>query len=168
MNMNTPKSSRSVVEQITNNTTGWIGHHPHENKAIGKGQTFIAATEADMESIAVYANIVSKPGTLMMTLHTYDPQQKSWGPALGSASVRLTKTDTEKWIAFNLPAVHLDQGKAYGFRLESDDSFIGVGEAALTKQPSVTGQEWQFINNDQKGKAFSYFSLAFKVGLRAA
>ena len=101
----------------------------------------------------------------MMTIHSFDPQKNSWGPSLGSANVDCKPSDSGKWIAFNIPSVHLDKGKSYGFRLESHDCYMGVGEAAgsANKPPLNSGQEWQFNNNDQKGNAYSYFSLAFKV-----
>lgn len=169
MNKNLPPL-RTAVEQVIVNTTGWVGHHPHENKDLSKGQTFIASTETDVDNIAVYSNHVSMPGHVVMTVHNYDPQQQSWGPALTSATINVSKTDNEKWIDFHLPSLHLVKGHAYGFRLISHDSYIGVGEAAISsRQPlPVAGQEWQFIDDEQQGNAFSYFSLAFKVGKRAA
>ncbi len=165
MNSHTPNASHPMVQQTTNNTTGWVGHHPREHKEISRGQTFVASAEADINAIEVYSNFVSQPGNVMMTIHSFDPQQNSWGPALGSASVDLKKSDSEKWIAFKIPSLHLDKGKSYGFRLESHDSYLGVGEAAgSAKQPPFSaGQEWKFINNDKHGDAYSYFSLAFKV-----
>jgi hypothetical protein len=169
MNTKNQHSLNSMVEQITNNTTGWIGHHPRENNEIARGQTFVASKEADVNAIEVYSNIVSKPGNIMMTIHSFDPQKNSWGPSLGSANVDIKKSDSEKWIAFYIPSLHLDKGKSYGFRLESHDSYIGVGEAAGSAKhpPFIAGQEWQFINNNQTGDAFTYFSLAFKVGTKA-
>jgi len=166
MNKNT---SHSTVEQVTNNATSWVGHHPRDHKQISSGQTFIAHTEGDVEAIEVYTNIVTKPGHVNMTIHSFDPQQKSWGPALGSASVECSQSDSGKWMAFNIPSLHLSKGASYGFRLESQDSYIGVGEAAgSAKQPPFSaGQEWHFTNNDQKADAYSYFSLAFKVDIRA-
>jgi hypothetical protein len=157
-----------MVEQVTNNTTGWIGHHPKENNDIVRGQTFTASTEADVNAIEVYSNIVSQPGNLMMTIHSFDPQHNSWGPTLGSASVDMKKTDSNKWIAFKIPSVHLDKGKSYGFRLESHDSYIGIGEAAGSAKhpPFAAGQEWQFTTNNKRGDAYTYFSLAFKVGVK--
>ncbi|MEO6489915.1 MAG: hypothetical protein ABIO04_08265 [Ferruginibacter sp.] len=167
--MNTTPSLRSTIEQVTNNTTGWVGQDPQQHTVMGKGQTFVAVNDADVDSIAVYANIISQPGNVLMTVHQYDPLEKAWGPAIGSASLRLTQHDTEKWVAFKLPTVHLNKGRSYGFKLESNDSFIGVGEAAgSAKQPPfISGQEWQFSDREQNGNAYSYFSLAFKVGMRA-
>jgi len=169
MNPNTPHAGNPIVQQVTNNATGWVGHHPGQNKDIARGQTFVAATEADVNAIEVYSNIVSQPGNVMMTIHSFDPQKNSWGPSLGSANVDMKKSDSGKWIAFNIPPLHLDKGKSYGFRLESQDCYIGVGEAAgSAKQPPFSaGQEWQFTPNNQKGDAYSYFSLAFKVGKKS-
>ncbi|MEJ7587546.1 MAG: hypothetical protein WKI04_08290 [Ferruginibacter sp.] len=162
---NTPL--KAVVEQVTNNTTSWIGHHSFTNKNIVGGQTFIAPSEGQLEAIKVFTSIVTSPGNVLMTLHTFDPQLKSWGPVLGSASIECTRNDTGKWKSFNIPGLHLNKGKAYGFRLESSDSYIGMGEAASQTPPLINGQEWKFVNKDPQGQSFSYFSLAFKVELRA-
>jgi hypothetical protein len=44
---------------------------------------------------------------------------------------------------------------------------IGLGEAATgTKQP-FTGHEWNGDSTNQRGRFYSYFSLAFKVELCA-
>ncbi len=164
MNKNNAHSS---VEQITNNATSWVGQHPRDNKEISRGQTFIANTEGDVDAIEVYTNIVTKPGHVNMTIHSFDPQQKTWGPALESSNVECSQADSGKWIAFNIPSLHLNKGASYGFRLQSNDCYMGVGEAAgSAKQPPFSaGQEWHF-NNDQKVAAYSYFSLAFKVDIK--
>ena len=84
--------------------------------------------------------------------------------------VSLTKwLGNGKWMAFDLSGLHLAKGQTYGFRLESPDSYIGMGEAAGSAQqpPFNNGKEWKFTNNDQKGDSYSYFSLAFKVEIRA-
>ncbi|MES2429574.1 MAG: hypothetical protein V4556_01480 [Bacteroidota bacterium] len=171
MNTNTKSSSlHSVVEQVTNNTTSWIGHRRGDNKDVIGGQTFVATSEGDLEAIEVFSSIVTDTGKVVMTVHNFDTQNKSWGPALGSASVEFNKADTGKWVAFNLPGLHLNKGQSYGFKLESGEAFIGVGEAAGSYQqpPFTSGQEWRFTNNNKNGDAFSYFSLAFKVDLKAA
>lgn len=159
----------SAVEQVTNNTTSWIGRRTRDNEDVVTGQTFIAPSEGDLEAIEVFSSIVTRPGKVTMTLHNFDVQQNSWGPALGSASVDINNGEAGKWLAFNIPGQHLDKGKAYGFRLGSTDTYIGVGEAAGSHQmpPFVAGQEWQFTKGDLVGQSFSYFSLAFKIGLRA-
>lgn len=158
-----------IVQQVTNNATSWIGHR-RDNEALISGQTFIAPKEGDLQSIEVFSTIVTKPGKVIMTLHHFDTEQKSWGPALGSSSVEINSNEAGKWLAFTIPGMHLHKGRSYGFRLESPDTLIGVGEAAgnLSRPPFSYGQEWQFTNGLSEGQAFSCFSLAFKVGMKAA
>ncbi len=169
--MNTPtrsNHSQEATRQTTNNTTGWIGHLPGHKEHISRGQTFMVDADGDLQTVEVFSNMVKDNGHVVMTVHNFDPNQKSWGPALGSARVEFKKTDSGKWIEFNIPALHLDKGKSYGFRLDSEDACIGVGEAAGSSKhpPFKTGQEWKFTNNN-KGDSFSYFSLAFKLGITA-
>lgn len=163
-------SSNAVVEQLTNNTTTWLGHRKGDHKEIVTGQTFIAPTEGDLDSIEVFSSIVANPGDVVMTLHLFDTLQQSWGPSLGSAHVAFNRTLNNKWVAFNIPGMHLTKGKSYGFRLESHDSYVGVGEAAgsASQPPFTSGKEWKFTANSNIVDAFSYFSLAFRVGLKAA
>jgi hypothetical protein len=170
MNTNTKNPiSSAVAEQTQNNTTGWIGHIPGDNKHIVRGQTFISNAEGDLEAIEVYSNMVKDPGKVVMTVHNFDPQQKSWGPALASSSVEFKKADAEKWMTFHIPGLHLHKGNSYGFRIETNESLIGIGEAVRSaNQPPLTGQEWKFTGNNQKGDAYSYISLAFKVDVKAA
>jgi hypothetical protein len=159
----------AVVQQVTNNTTSWIGKRSRDNEDIVSGQTFVAPSEGDLDAIEVFSSIVTKPGKVIMTLHSFDSQQKSWGPALGTSSVDISSTEAGKWLAFSMNGMHLDKGQSYGFKLESPDTYIGVGEAAgcHTKPPFGAGQEWQFTKKKSNGECFSYFSLAFKVDMRA-
>ncbi len=167
-NKNSPQFA--VLQQVTNNATSWIGHRVSDNKDVITGQTFVAPKEGGLAAIKVFSSIITKPGHVIMTLHNFDTEQKSWGPALGTASVEILNTEAGKWLAFDMPGMHLDKGKAYGFRLESPDTYIGVGEAAgdLSKPPFSYGQEWQFTKEQSEGQSFSYFSLAFKVDMQAA
>ncbi|MEP7107423.1 MAG: hypothetical protein ABI760_05560 [Ferruginibacter sp.] len=170
MNTNINKfTGKAVVEQITNNTTSWIGHHKIDNKDIIGGQTFISPSDVDLEAIEVFTSIVTTPGKVLMTLHPFDTILKSWGPVLGSASVDFNRADNGKWKSFIIPGLHLNKGKAYGFRLESTNSYIGVGETvgSYDTPPIINGQEWKFTGNDKKGQSYSYFSLAFRVEARA-
>lgn len=158
-----------VVQQVTNNTTSWLGKRSRDNEDIISGQTFIAPTEGDLDAIEVFSSIVTKPGKVIMTLHSFDTLHKSWGPALSTSSVDIQNTEAGKWLAFSMQGMHLDKGQSYGFKLESPDTYIGVGEAAGSHRtpPFDAGQEWQFTKNHSKGECFSYFSLAFKVDMRA-
>ncbi len=156
---------RSAVEQTTHNATTWIGHRKHDNNNLATGQTFLSPSETDLESIEVYSSIVTKPGKVTMTVHSFDAQQNKWGPSLGTATVEFTHNCNGKWIPFPIPGLHLSKGMTYGFKLESSETYVGMGEAAgSAKQPLFnTGKEFRFVNNAQAPDAFSYFSLAFKV-----
>lgn len=161
---------RPTVEQITHNATTWFGHRRYDNNNMATGQTFLAPAEGDLDSIEVFSSIVTKPGKVTMTLHSFDPQQNKWGPSMGASTVEFNHHSNGKWIPFPLQGLHLNKGLTYGFKLESSETYVGVGEAAWsTNHPSyVVGKEWRFINNSQTPDAYAYFSLAFKVGLRAA
>jgi hypothetical protein len=156
------------VEQVNNQITSWIGNGSGEMKNIAGGQTFIATTEGILESIEVFSNIVSNPGIVKMTFHQFDPLQRIWGPALCTTDVEFSQNSTGNWVVFPMEGVHLTRGASYGFKMQSVDALIGVGEAVGNhrEQPFSNGQEWQFNNNI--AYAFSYFSLAFKIDLKAA
>jgi hypothetical protein len=166
--MNTVQKSRPVIEQVTNNTTSWIGRRT-DNKELLCGQTFISPTDGDLETIEIYSSIVSKPGKVVMTLHHFDQQNKTWGPPIASSSMEVNNSFSGKWIPFHIPGMHFVKNGSYGFRLESSTAYMGLGEAAgsYAQPPFRDGQEWQFTNHNQEGNPFSYFSLAFRVGLRA-
>ncbi len=165
----TNSKSQTILQQVTNNTTSWIGHRPGDKNEIIGGQTFTSPKEGDLDGIEVIPAMVTTPGKVMMTVHSFDPQNKIWGPALGSTSIEINKDDTGKWVRFNIPGLHINQGKTYGFRLECPDTLMGMAEAAGSHKtpPFSDGQEWRFNSGDKKGHSFSYFSLAFKIGLRA-
>ena len=163
-------ATRSTVEQINHNATTWIGHRRYDNSNMVTGQTFMAPSGGDLDTIEVYSSVVTRPGKVTLTLHSFDPQQNKWGPGLGTATVDFDHNSNGKWIPFKLQGLQLTKGLSYGFKLECTETYIGVGEAAGSYQhpPFITGQEWRFINNNQTPDAYSYFSLAFKVGLKAA
>ncbi|MEP6675506.1 MAG: hypothetical protein ABJA78_10130 [Ferruginibacter sp.] len=158
-----------VVEQINNTTTSWIGRYPGEDNDIKSGQTFLSPSGGELDSIEIFSSLVVRSGEVLITFHEFDAVNKEWGIKIASASVMFNKSDSNKWISFPLQGIQLQQGKWYGFMLQSPSSLIGVGEAAGTHRepPNGEGQEWKFISGDNKGKAFTYFSLAFKVELRA-
>lgn len=168
--MNTQtRSSDPFIEQLTNNATSWLGHRQADHKEIIMGQTFVAPGAGDLDSIEVYSAIVASPGEVKMSLHRFDTEKQSWGPELGVAHVNFNSSCNDKWIAFKMPGLHLDKGFTYGFLLESHDSYIGLGEAAGSAKnpPFASGKEWMFIDRN-KAHEYAYFSLTFKVGLKAA
>ena len=166
---NPSTSSHTAVQQLTNNATSWLGHRKGDHKEIAMGQTFMATSEGYLESIEVFSSIVANPGQVVMTLHAFDPHKESWGPSLGSATVNFNEKCNDKWVAFNIPGLHLTKGNSYGFRLESHASYIGVVDAVGSAKhpPFASGKQFKFYSNDIEGDVFTYFSLAFKVGLRA-
>ena len=160
---------KAVVQQVTNNTTSWIGHRHGETKERITGQTFTCPTEGELECIEVLSTHVTNDGPVQLTLHAFDTDRKTWGPALKTSTVEFRQKDTGRWIAFPLDGVHLEKGRTYGFRLQSNAGLVGVGEAAGSNErlPLMGGQEWITTPEDQSGNFYSYLSLAFKVELRA-
>jgi hypothetical protein len=158
-----------VVQQVNNNTTAWMGHHHKDGVDIAAGQTFICPSEGDLDNIEIFPTLVIKPGHANMTIHSFDPTTKKWGPVLKSTSIEIDKNDADKWVSFPQKGLHLTKGCTYGFQLHSKDMFIGIAEAAGSHQhpPYTGGQEWIANEGDLSGKYFSYLSLAFKVGIRA-
>ncbi len=162
-------SKRSIAEQTVNNATCWVGHRNSDNKDIATGQTFVANAEGELETIAVFPTLVTRPGRVVMTVHDFDSQENKWGASLGSAIVELTRDSNNRWVPFYLNGLHLTKGKTYGFKLESSDTYIGIGEAAFSAASTFISDkenEWKFENSRQQ--PFHYFSLAYKVGLKAA
>lgn len=160
---------KAVVQQVTNNTTSWFGNRHGEARNRITGQTFICPSEGELDSIEVLSAHVTNDGPVQLTLHAFEPNHKTWGPALKNSTVEFKKNDTGKWIAFPLGGIHLKNGMSYGFRLKSENGLIGVGEAAgsYDRSPCIGGQEWTATADDQSGDFYSYLSLAFKVELRA-
>jgi hypothetical protein len=161
-----PKS-RPVLSQTENNTTLWIGHLQTEHNDRLAGQTFSCPAEGLLNNIQVYSAAVTRAGEMTLTLHEFDEVSRSWGPAISQSSLHIEKNDAAKWIRFGLEPVSLQKNKTYGFRLQANDSIIGIGEAASNaKRPFSFGHEWNG-NGNEKGNYFSYFSLAFKVEMCA-
>jgi hypothetical protein len=157
-----------VLQQTTNNTTAWMGHGLTDEDIVA-GQTFTCPSEGELGGIEIFSSLVIKPGHAHMTVHPFDPASKKWGDALLSTSVKIDKTDSEKWILFPHHGLTLQKGNTYGFRLQSDDMYIGIGEAAGSHShpPFSGGQEWISPSDSHPGKYFNYLSLAFKVEMRA-
>ena len=157
-----------VLTQAENNTTLWIGHLKSDPTDHFAGQTFICPSAGMLDNIQVYSSSVHSPGEIMLTLHEFDAEARIWGPAICKSSLSLEKADHTKWIRFELQPVPLYKEATYGFRLQTADALIGIGEAATgNKKPFTFGHEWNGDSKNQQGRYFSYFSLAFKVELCA-
>ena len=132
------------------------------------GQTFQCPEEGSLTKIQVYSIAVSHPGRLILTLHEFDKQRKNWGRVLSFAEIEVDEKDAENWMQFTLQAVPLHKDNTYGFRLKSPDTLVAIGEAAWSsKHPFIYGEEWNTNNIENKDHYYRYFSLAFKVELRA-
>ncbi len=161
--------SKAAVQQVINNTTSWIGNRHGETKSSTSGQTFTCPTEGELDAIEVVLTHITNNGPVDLTIHSFDSDNKIWGPELGTSTVEFKRTDTGKWVSFPLKGLPLQKGMTYGFRLKCETGLIGIGEAAgsFDRLPFIGGQEWVATSDNQSGNYFSYLSLAFKVELRA-
>ena len=156
-----------ALEQLHRNTSLWVGHLNSGPDHLA-GQTFQCPEDCSLSKIQVYSIAVSHPGRLILTLHEFDKQRKTWGQVLSSSELAVDANDAENWIQFPLQNVHLRKDNTYGFRLKSPDTFVAIGEAAWSsKNPFSYGEEWSINNIENKDHYYRYFTLAFKVELRA-
>jgi hypothetical protein len=159
---------RPVLTQAENNTTIWIGHLRSDTTDHFAGQTFKCPAEGFLDNIQIYASTVHYPGEITMTFYEFDAQAKNWGPSIASSTIFLQRDNASSWIKFDLEGISLFRDINYGFRLKSPEALIGLGEAAsVNKEPFSFGHEWNGDSVNEKGNFFTYFSLAFKVELRA-
>ena len=156
-----------VITQDKKNTTLWIGHLATDPMEHYAGQIFTCPSSGLIDNIQLYAAAVQNPGEVDLTLHEFDPATKGWGNMLASTSLSIDKNDHTKWIRFSLPALQLNQGHTYGFRVHSKNGMVGLGEAATANNSPFKGQEWNADSLNQRGYYYSYFNLAFKVELCA-
>lgn len=156
--------SRPILTQSNTNTTLWIGHLQTEPTDHFGGQTFRCPSEGMLDNIQLYSSAVQYPGEITLTLHEFDSKTKSWGPAIGSSNLEIKKGDDARWIRFDFTPTPMQKETVYGFRLQSKDALVAIGEAASgTKQPFTFGHEWNADSKNERGNYFSYFSLAFKI-----
>ena len=159
---------RPVISQAENNTTLWIGHLQTDPTDHYGGQTFTCPSDGQLDNIQLYASSIQYPGEIQLTVHEFDPETKTWGPSLAESSLEVKKDDHEKWIRFHLPSLQLNKASTYGFRVHTSNAMIGLGEAVCDNQnPFTFGHEWNGDSINQRGHYYSYFSLTFKVELRA-
>lgn len=159
---------RPVITQTENNTTLWIGHLTNDASDRLAGQTFTCPSGGLINNIQVFSSAVTQPGEVALTLHEFDAAGKTWGPAISQSVLNIEKTDTSKWLSFELEPVNLEKNGSYGFRLQTEKGIIGFGEAiSHAHKPFPFGQAWSSDSGRKGERFFSYFSLAFKVELCA-
>jgi hypothetical protein len=160
--------AQPVLTQTQNNTTLWIGHLLDDPNDHFAGQTFKCPSDGLLDNIQIYSSAVQKPGEMSLTLHEFDNRTKTWGSSIGNSTIGLQRGDDAKWIRFELQPVPLRKDSVYGFRLQTSNALIGIGEAATgTKDPFTFGHEWSGDSKNMQGHFYTYFSLAFKIVLRA-
>lgn len=156
------------LEQLHKNTCLWIGHMDAGPIDHFAGQTFECPNDGALNRIQVYSIAVSHPGKVILTLHEFDKESKSWGNILSSSEIGVDETNIDHWVQFPLQSIQLRKDNVYGFRLQSPDTLIAIGEAAWpSKYPFEYGEEWSINNVENKDHYYKYFSLAFKIELRA-
>jgi hypothetical protein len=167
--MKTPqRSSRPILSQTEKNTTLWIGHLTNDSNDRLAGQTFSCPSDGLLDNIQVYSSAVTQPGEVVLTVHEFDPASKAWGPAIGQSSLGIERIDASRWLRFDLEPVNLQKDRHYGFRLQTEQGIIGIGEAVSHAQnPFPFGQAWSSDTGRVGERFFSYFSLAFKVEMCA-
>ena len=157
-----------ALEQLHSNKSLWVGHMGASSTDHFAGQTFQCPDEGKLNKIQVYSMAVPHPGKVILTLHEFDRKAKKWGPALTSSEIKVDSNDEENWMQFPIHSVPLHRGNTYGFQLKSPDGLVAIGEAAWTNKHSFNyGEEWSVNNIENKDHYYRYFSLAFKVQLRA-
>ena len=162
--MKTIPNSRPLLSQTLTNTTLWIGHLSSDpNDHLG-GQTFTSPSDGVLSNIQIFSQAVPQPGNLQMTLHQFDCGSLEWGPAIARAEMNVEKNDESSWLQFSLDPITLEKNSCYGFRLETQDALIGIGEAASHAHRHFPfGQSWNGDGRDLRGAFYNFFSLAFKV-----
>ena len=159
---------RPILSQTRNNTTTWIGHLQNDTLDHLGGQTFKCPDDGYLDNIQVYASVIQRPGEVQLTLYEFDDHTKVWSHSISSSSIAVNMQDEGSWLSFILPRIFLSKHKTYGFRLQSNNAMVGIGEFARgNNEPCSFGQEWNADSNNQEGVFFTWFSLAFKVEMVA-
>lgn len=159
---------KPVLTQTDSNTTLWIGHSQTDPADHYGGQTFVCPAEGRLDNIQLFATAVPVAGELLLTLHAFDTKQRSWGPVLAQTSRLVNADDRNNWLSFSMPDIALEKGLCYGFRIQARKGLVALAEAACdNKHPFGFGQEWSADSLNQQGHYYSFFSLAFKVEMRA-
>lgn len=159
---------KPVLTQTASNTTLWIGHTQTDPADHYGGQTFNCPSSGQLDNIQLYATAVPIAGELLVTLHAFDNEQQTWGPVLAQSSKAITAADRGHWLSFAMPSVTLEKNNCYGFRIQARGGLVALAEAACdNKHPFNFGQEWNADSFNQRGHFYSFFSLAFKVEMRA-
>lgn len=161
-----PQGGSRRISQLQTNGCRWLGDFREETAEHMAGQTFQINQSGQLETISVYCEMVHRQGKVRMSLHRFDEEEHNWGPALGIQEMEIPKGSDPTWVDFNLGQVSLDGNSRYGFRLQTQDALIALGEAVWGNDKNDwTGEEWIAKGNEKGGHYFRYFSLVYSVGM---
>lgn len=157
-------NARPVISQLQNNSSEWFGHFYSNDDDAMLGQIFQMPETTRVNSISVYSDHVQHAGKVIFSLHQFDHEKHQWGPVLCKTELLVKKHNSAEWLEFDLPGVTLEKNKDYGFRLESSDALVSVGEVAWASRNKVMhGEEWCAHSNERSERYYNYFSLVFSV-----
>src|SRR5437762_12885297 len=92
-----------VITQIENNTTLWVGHLQTDPIDHFAGQTFECPSTGELDNIQIFSSAVQNPGEMVLTLHSFDAENKTWGSQLVSAKVDIQKKMKKNGYALICP-----------------------------------------------------------------
>ena len=151
------------------NSISWVGHFLINGKDQYKlaGQTFKSPLNGWLRRIDIYTSGIQHPGVLELTLHPFDDMRHQWQEELARSSLLVARNGNDPWITMALNQARLERDRYYGFRLQSRDALLALGERARTAgQPILEGEEWMANTENREGDFFHYFNLVFRLGIQ--
>lgn len=160
--------SSTVISQLEKNSSQWLGSLPITNQSFKVGQTFVTPANTTVDVIQVSAETIQCNGHVELIFHEFDEKSHTWGAELGKAKITVSRKSADSWLKFELGTIRLEKNKTYGFILTSNDALVAISEVAWGQQDlKPSGEEWSFGSKEGKEHFFNYFSLVYRVGLRA-
>lgn len=160
--------SSTLISQLEKNSTQWLGSLPISNQSYKVGQTFVTPASVNVDTIHISAETIQSNGQVALSFHEFDEKTHVWGAELGKATIPVSRKSSDTWLRFDLGTIRLEKNKTYGFMLTSNDALIAISEVAWGHQDEKpSGEEWSLRSNEGEEHFFNYFSLVYRVGLRA-
>ena len=157
-----------LISQEQRNSCTWIGHLSSDPDDHFAGQTFTCPREARIDNIRLFLSDVRSTGEILVSVHEFLPENRSWGPAISSGHLQVDQELRNHWVDVPIEQVLLAAGKTYAFKLAASNAMVAIAEAAQDHQhPFDFGQEWNAETSNQQGRFYQYFSLTFQLGKRA-
>ena len=161
-------SSRTLVSQLENNSTQWLGSLPLSKISFKVGQTFVTPSSALVDSVQICADAIQSNGLIELSFHEFNEASHTWGAELGKSSLQVARKAGDSWLNFDLGSIRLEKNKTYGFMLTSNDALVAISEVAWGhKDSKPSGEEWSIRSNEKEEHFFNYFSLVYKIGICA-